>query len=156
MIQRHGIWLRMAPLAATLVLGACAQMQPAPPPVVVAANPPPVAPGPSAVWYHVSFASNATTIDPAGRRVVADVAAYLAQHPASSATIIGRTDSVGSRNYNMHLSHRRADVVRDALVYKANVAAERVETRWTGEPRPAGMTADMAAASDRVVDIAIH
>jgi outer membrane protein OmpA-like peptidoglycan-associated protein len=57
----------------------------------------------------------------------------------------------------MRLSHRRADAVRDALVYDGHVAAERVETRWTGESRTGVPTGDaVAAASNRVVDIAIH
>jgi outer membrane protein OmpA-like peptidoglycan-associated protein len=47
--------------------------------------------------------------------------------------------------------------VRDALVYSANVAADRVETRWTGETRQHVATGnDVAMASNRVVDIAIH
>jgi outer membrane protein OmpA-like peptidoglycan-associated protein len=57
----------------------------------------------------------------------------------------------------MHLSHQRADAVRDALVYGGKVTADRVETRWTGETRqdvPTGN--DVARAANRVVDIAIH
>jgi hypothetical protein len=86
---------------------------------------------------------------------VNDVTAYLQSHPESVATIIGRTDTVGSSDYNMRLSHRRADAVRDALVYNGKVAAERVETRWTGESRQDVPTANnTAAAGNRVVDIA--
>jgi OOP family OmpA-OmpF porin len=89
--------------------------------------------------------------------VVNDVAVYLKGNPGSVATIIGRTDTVGSNDYNMHLSHRRADAVRDVLVYDRNVPAERVETRWTGETRPDLPTANnVAAAANRVVDIAVH
>jgi outer membrane protein OmpA-like peptidoglycan-associated protein len=55
------------------------------------------------------------------------------------------------------LSHRRADAVRDALVYDGRVAQDRVETRWTGESRHGVPTGDaVAAAANRVVDIAIH
>ena len=62
-----------------------------------------------------------------------------------------------SADYNMHLSHQRADAVRNALVYDGKIAAERVETRWTGETRQAVATADSTAeAGNRVVDIAIH
>jgi outer membrane protein OmpA-like peptidoglycan-associated protein len=57
----------------------------------------------------------------------------------------------------MHLSHLRADAVRDALVYNSNVAADRVETRWTGETRQHVETGNgVAAEPNRVVDIAIH
>jgi OOP family OmpA-OmpF porin len=92
-----------------------------------------------------------------GQKTVTDLSAFLQRNPAAVATIVGRTDTVGSKDYNMHLSHQRADAVRDALVYRGNVAAERVETRWTGENRQIVATAnDVAAASNRVVDIAIH
>jgi outer membrane protein OmpA-like peptidoglycan-associated protein len=47
--------------------------------------------------------------------------------------------------------------VRDAIVYGGKLAPDRVETRWTGETRQNVPTAnDVAAASNRVVDIAIH
>jgi outer membrane protein OmpA-like peptidoglycan-associated protein len=136
------------------LLGACAQSSM---PYAVASNPPPIPPGPNATWYHVEFGSNSRTIDAAGQATVADVTAVLQQNPRAIATIIGKTDTVGSPDYNMHLSHLRADAVRDALVYNANVAADRVETRWTGETRQHVATAnDVASASNRVVDIAIH
>jgi outer membrane protein OmpA-like peptidoglycan-associated protein len=153
MSQRTISWRQLTAVGAISLLGACAQNQPQ----AVASNPPPVAPGPSAVWYHVSFDTNSFAINANGQRAVADVTAFLQGNPASAATIIGRTDTVGSNDYNMHLSHQRADAVRDALVYKGNVAADRVETRWTGESRLSVATAnDVAAAANRIVDIAIH
>jgi outer membrane protein OmpA-like peptidoglycan-associated protein len=116
-----------------------------------------VAPGPNAVWYTVNFDTSSFAIDADGQKIVSDVAGYLQSHPASVATIIGRTDTVGSADYNMRLSHRRADAVRDALVYNDHVAEDRVETRWTGEARHGVPTGDpVAVATNRVVDIAIH
>ncbi len=158
---------QLAALSAIFLLGACAQTPPQvvgsdQPPVVpyqpqLASNPPPVPPGANAVWYHVRFDTNAVAIGPDGQSVVADMTTYLQGNPNAIATIIGRTDTVGSQDYNMHLSHQRADAVRDALVYRGNVAADRVETRWTGETRLKVATAvDTPEASNRVVDIAIH
>jgi outer membrane protein OmpA-like peptidoglycan-associated protein len=143
--------------AALLVLlalpAACAQT----PPATVASNPPPVPPGPAATWYHIEFTSNSHTLDAQGQLTVADVTTTLQRHPDEIATIIGKTDTVGSPDYNMHLSHLRADAVRDALVYSSNIAADRVETRWTGETRQRVATADnVAEAPNRVVDVAIH
>jgi outer membrane protein OmpA-like peptidoglycan-associated protein len=135
------------------LLAACAQTTPA----MVASNPPPVPPGPDATWYHVAFATDSHAIDAKGQLTVADVTNMLRQNPNEVATIIGKTDTVGSPDYNMHLSHLRADAVRDALVYNGNVAADRVETRWTGETRQRVATAaNVANDSNRVVDIAIH
>jgi OOP family OmpA-OmpF porin len=92
-----------------------------------------------------------------GQKVVNDVTTFLLGNPAAVATIIGRTDTVGSKDYNMRLSHRRADAVRDALVYGGHVPADRVETRWTGETRNHVPTGNApVATSIRVVDIVIH
>jgi len=127
------------------------------PPATVASNPPPVSPGPAATWYHIEFASNSHTLDARGRLTVGDITSILQRHPDEIATIVGKTDTVGSPDYNMHLSHLRADTVRDALVYNSNVAADRVETRWTGETRQRVATADnVPDAPNRVVDVAIH
>jgi OmpA-OmpF porin, OOP family len=152
-------WGALAAMGALSLLGACAQPQPvamnAPRPV--ASNPPPVSPGPGATWFAVGFDSNGYAVNADGQQVINEVVAALQANPNAVATIIGRTDTVGSRDYNMRLSHRRADAVRDALVYRGNVAAARVETRWTGEERMNAPAVDEAAvAGNRVVDIAIH
>jgi OmpA-OmpF porin, OOP family len=153
MSRRVFSWRHLAATVAISLLAACAQMSPQP----VASNPPPVAPGANAVWYTVSFETGSFVINAEGRKVISDVVAALKANSASVATVIGRTDTVGSNDYNMRLSHRRADAVRDALVYDGTVSMDRVETRWTGETRQGVPTGDsVAAAQNRVVDIAIH
>lgn len=152
-------WGTLAAIGAISFLGACTYMSPegSNPPRPVASNPPPVPPGPNATWFAVGFTSGGYAIDADGRKVIQDVIAALQANPNAVATVIGRTDTVGGRDYNMRLSHRRADTVRDALVYRGGIPAARVETRWTGEGRqtvPAGNEAMVAA--NRVVDIAIH
>jgi OOP family OmpA-OmpF porin len=115
------------------------------------------APASQATWYTVAFQTNSFALDPYGQKVIDEVGDYLAKNPGAIATLVGRTDTVGSSDYNMRLSHRRADAVRDALVYNDRVPADRIETRWTGETRPHVTQADdAAAAGNRVVDIAIH
>ena len=146
-------WRRLAAVGALSLLGACAQHQSHP----VASNPPPVAPGPNTVWYTVSFDTNSFAVDANGHKVVNEATVYLQNHPKMVATIIGRTDTAGSNDYNMHLSHKRADAVRDDIVYTGKVAPDRVETRWTGETRQGmPMMNGAAVAENRVVDIAIH
>lgn len=152
-------WARLVAVGGISLFSACAQNSPtmvnAPQPVP--SNPPLVAPGPNATWFTVSFDSNGYAVSAEGQRVIDDVIAALRANPNVVATIIGRTDTVGSRDYNMRLSHRRADAVRDVLVYRGNVPAARVETRWTGESRQNVPIGDESAvAGNRVVDIAIH
>ena len=149
---------RLAAFGALALLGACSQMYPYhAAEIAPVSNPPPVAPGPQAIWYHVAFNTGSFAIDADGQGVVSNVVTYLVQNPTAEATIIGKTDSVGSPAYNMHLSHQRADAVRNAMVYDGKIAAELVETRWTGQTRQAVTTAsDTAETANRVVDIAIH
>jgi outer membrane protein OmpA-like peptidoglycan-associated protein len=157
MAQTRFTWRHLAAFSALSLLAACAQPyggQPYGGHVDVAppmSNPPPVPPGPGATWYHVPFASGSYAIDPDAQTTITAVTVYLQQNPNSIATIIGQTDSVGSPQYNMHLSHLRADTVRNALVYDGKIDATRVETRWTGATGNGG-----EVAASRVVDIAIH
>jgi outer membrane protein OmpA-like peptidoglycan-associated protein len=101
MSQRAIAWRRLAAVGLLSLLGACASNPPQQP---VASNPPPVAPGPNAIWYTVNFDTNSFAINADGQKVVSNVITYLQGHPASVATIIGRTDTVGSNDYNMRLS----------------------------------------------------
>ena len=153
-MSQHKIsWRNFAAVSIIALLGACTQA----PPATVASNPPPVAPGPNAVWYTVAFDTNSFVIDANGQKVVNDVITALGRNPKAIVTIIGRTDTAGTNDYNMHLSHHRADAVRDAIVYYGKVTMDRVETRWTGETRPKLPTGnDVAAAENRVVDIAVY
>jgi outer membrane protein OmpA-like peptidoglycan-associated protein len=157
-MSRHTIALRrFAAVAGILLVGACAQNAPPPPPAPVASNPPRVSPGPAATWSHVYFDSNSFVVNANGRRVINDLVVSLQKNPNSVVTIIGRTDKAGSADFNMHLSHKRADAVRDALVYDGTVGMDRVETRWTGEGRQTIAPANEdPEASKRVVDIAVH
>lgn len=157
-------WRATAALGAVLLISACALDQPrgvasapAAAPPREATNPPPVRPGPAASWFHVGFDNDSVVIGDSGQKVVSDVSIYLHNNPNAVATIIGRTDTVGSQQYNVHLSHQRADAVRDALVYANQISADRVETRWTGEDRQKVPTTDnVPEAANREVDIAIH
>ncbi len=151
------LW-QLAAFGGLALLSACDQphsyhmAEPAP-----ISNPPPVPPGPSAIWYHVDFANDSFAIDADGQKTVTSLVTYLTQHPKAEATIIGKTDTVGSAQYNMHLSHQRADALRDALVYDGKIDAARVETRWTGETRQAVAAGDQTVeANNRTVNVAIH
>jgi outer membrane protein OmpA-like peptidoglycan-associated protein len=153
MSQRAFSWRHATAVGTISLLAACAQT----PLAMVASNPPPVPPGANATWYHIEFMTNSHALDEQGQMTVADVTNVLQHDPSAIATIIGKTDTVGSADYHMHLSHMRADAVRDALVYQSHVAADRVETRWTGETRQRVASANnVPMEMNRVVDIAIH
>ena len=146
---RSRISLRALTLAAAFgLLGGCSQM----------IGPEQVGPiGSNAMWFQIRFASDNALVGEDGQKVITKVITYLQGNPGSVATLIGHTDTVGSKDYNAHLSHLRADAVRDALVYAAASPADRVEVRWTGERSLVVATSDeVGTADNRVVDIAVH
>ena len=76
--------------------------------------------------------------------------------PTFVATIIGKTDSVGSAAFNEHLSQQRAAAIFEALVYDNKVPENRVQLRWTGERLPYISNADEQAESqNRMVAIIV-
>ena len=68
---------------------------------------------------------------------LADAAAMLKKHPEAGALIEGYTDSTGPADYNMRLSKKRAQSVRDYLVKTLGIEAKRLQTKGYGEQQPA-------------------
>lgn len=67
---------------------------------------------------------------------VARAANFLKQHPSTSATIEGHTDSTGAASYNQKLSERRAKAVKHLLVNNHGIENSRLSTIGYGESRP--------------------
>lgn len=59
------------------------------------------------------------------------ISAY--EHPV---IIIGHTDSKGSNSYNMELSKKRAESVKQWLIDQAGINSKRIETTGKGESEP--------------------
>jgi len=84
--------------------------------------------------------------------VVAANAAYLVKYPTARVRLEGNTDERGTREYNIGLGERRAQVVRNALLAQG-VAAAQITTVSYGEERPAVEGHDEAAyAQNRRVE----
>jgi OOP family OmpA-OmpF porin len=99
----------------------------------------------------VNFAFDSAQLTPESRTVLDSVAAGLAEHPRLRVEMQGHTDSVGSEAYNMSLSQRRADAVRNYVISRG-VPAAQVEARGYGESRPVAdnRTAEGRARNRRV------
>lgn len=91
--------------------------------------------------YIVYFDWDRSDIRPDAAAVIADVVADAASLGAPPISVTGHTDLSGSVDYNMGLSLRRADAVRDALI-AGGVAPEQITTAGRGEAEPAVPTAD--------------
>jgi outer membrane protein OmpA-like peptidoglycan-associated protein len=83
----------------------------------------------------VLFAFDKATLSSEAFRNVDKLADFLKKHPNRSVLVEGHTDSVGSDEYNLDLSKKRADAVKNALVAKG-VGEERIATKGYGEKYP--------------------
>ncbi len=97
--------------------------------------PVPTAPVPTASVVHFDF--DKWNIKPADDRTLDDFAAYLKDNPGARVEIAGHTDSTGTASYNMGLSERRANAVKQYLV-REGVEDYRITTVGYGYSRPIG------------------
>ena len=102
---------------------------------------------PQCTIHFVYFSTSSHALTPEDKDHIRDVAAMMQSTPTFVATIVGKTDSVGSADFNQHLSQRRAEAVFEALVYANKVPENRVQLHWTGEHLPVTSTADEKAES---------
>ena len=109
-----------------------------------------------ATAHFIYFPTGRYALDAKDQDQIRDVAGLIQSHPDFVATILGKTDSVGSVGFNERLSQRRADAVFEALVYDNKVSENRIQMCWTGERLPFTSTADeTAAAQNRMAAIIV-
>jgi len=127
-----------------LGLAICKEEAPPPPP------PPAPAPRKVATLTGPQFDFNKATLRPDGRAAVRTAADTL-RGTKERVLVTGYTDSVGSDAYNLRLSERRANTVRDALVAEG-IAADRITTKGMGKSNPVASneTAEGRARNRRV------
>ena len=81
----------------------------------------------------VRFSINSAEITPIEEVNVYNVAQYLKQNPDASVTIAGYADKdTGTADYNMELSRRRADAVRNQLVNDYGINPDRLSIAAEG------------------------
>jgi OOP family OmpA-OmpF porin len=88
------------------------------------------------IQLDVKFDFDKSVVKHEYRSEVEKAAVFLNNHPGSTAVVKGYTDSKGSDEYNLKLSDRRANAVRDYLVKEFNVAPTRVTAEGHGEADP--------------------
>ncbi len=85
------------------------------------------------------------------------LADFMKQYDQTSTTVEGHTDSIGTDAYNQRLSTQRAQAVRDALVNRYGVEADRLEAVGYGESRPvADNSTDQGQAINRRVEASVE
>ena len=134
-----------------------AQTAPVPPPPPVVATPPdnrchntpagvPVdqfgcpLKGASITLEGVTFETNSAVLTGDSKPILNDVADGLAKHPRLKVELQSYTDSTGSDKYNLILSEKRANSVRDYLISQ-NVKPEQLVARGFGKADPVASNA---------------
>jgi OOP family OmpA-OmpF porin len=106
--------------------------------------------------YNVLFNFDESSLSPEGRQIVAAAANAAGSDGIARIEVLGKADLAGTDAYNMALSNRRADVVRDALLTDG-IKSDRIDERWVGEREPPIPTArGVHERRNRVVEILVR
>lgn len=133
--------------------------KPMPPPAAVETPPPPPAPmvltKTESMRLAITFDFNKAVIKEEYMGEVERAATFLKKYPGVHADIEGHTDSVGSESYNLKLSQRRADAVRDALIERYGISPSRLTAEGFGKSKPiaSNSTPEGRAENRRVVAV---
>jgi OOP family OmpA-OmpF porin len=115
---------------------AIAQLEEAPAPAAAEA-----APMMAPETYTVYFDFNRDNIKPEAAQILDKVIADANKAGSPAISVTGHADRSGPEEYNLALSLRRADVVRDYLI-KGGIPADRITVSGRGEAEPAVPTPD--------------
>jgi len=83
----------------------------------------------------IHFAFDSYKVNEASKVKVKEFAEFLKQVPIYEVTIIGHTDSKGPESYNMKLSVKRANAVRELLI-KEGIDSKILKIKGMGETQP--------------------
>jgi len=104
----------------------------------------------------ITFDFNRTDVKDEFMPRVADLARTLAHYPAMQVNIVGHADAIGSDDYNLCLSERRARSVR-AVLSRYGVDIRRIGASGMGEWAPIATNAtDWGRAQNRRVEISVR
>lgn len=81
----------------------------------------------------VLFDFDSDVLRPEGEVTLDDLADKMDRDGLLRAEIVGHTDNIGSAEYNLGLSERRAKAVANYLIDLKGIAADRLSLDWKGE-----------------------
>jgi OOP family OmpA-OmpF porin len=119
----------------------CPAPYPAPYPAPAYANPPAAMAQPA--QYAIYFEFDRDQLTQEARAAVQRAAAAYRAGGQPHVQLIGHTDRAGAPSYNVALSQRRAETVRDALI-RSGIPTGALSIAWRGENDPAVTTPDGA------------
>ena len=137
----------LSAFAAASIVAACSSEPPPPPPQPAPAQ---------ATSFMVFFDWDRSNLSQQAQSTIAQAANTFKQTGAARLTATGHADRSGPENYNMALSLRRANAVKDDLV-RNGVPAGAISVVGRGESQPLVPTADgVREPQNRRVEIVIQ
>jgi outer membrane protein OmpA-like peptidoglycan-associated protein len=104
--------------------------------------------------YNLYFDTNSATLKPESDAALAEIQKLLAGNPQKKLLVVGHTDNVGTVDYNLDLSKRRAAAVVTALTGRYGVDAERLSPYGVANLSPvASNAAEEGRAKNRRVEL---
>jgi outer membrane protein OmpA-like peptidoglycan-associated protein len=91
----------------------------------------------------VLFDFNKSTLRPAAREKLAKISGIILSHPGLLLEVDGYTDNIGSEDYNMKLSERRAGGVRSYLIGEG-ISRDNISAKGFGKDNPVASNANAA------------
>lgn len=85
----------------------------------------------------VNFDFNSANLTKESFPILLNALQILVDNPAMKVEVIGYTDDLGSDSYNLSLSKRRAQVVKDYMTANG-ISSERLDVKGMGEADPVG------------------
>jgi len=86
--------------------------------------------------YGIYFDFASDKIKPESEPVLREIADALNHNPGWKLRVEGHTDNIGGDQYNLDLSQRRAEAVKQVLVTRYHIAADRLTPQGFGATRP--------------------
>jgi outer membrane protein OmpA-like peptidoglycan-associated protein len=103
----------------------------------------------------VLFEYDKADLKPGAMRSLEPLVTFLQEHPDRTLIIEGHTDSTGTDSYNLELSQRRAEAVRNFLS-SYGISADRILARGYGESYPVTTnTTEAGRQQNRRVEVVI-
>lgn len=101
----------------------------------------------------ILFDFNSAEIKEISLPLIAQIAKVLKDNPQYKFLIAGHTDAEGSDEYNLKLSEKRANAVKNFLIKQHGIPAEQLEAKGLGESQPvADNNTEQGRAKNRRVE----
>jgi len=88
------------------------------------------------VTNDILFDVNSATIQSNSYKILDKIGTILSENPGLKLKIVGHTDSDGSADYNLKLSKKRAESIKNYLLNNYPIDTTRLQTEGKGESQP--------------------